>query len=240
MSKNDRTISERKNKWEKKVEAEKEKVKVEGTQPEIESSLEVEGTQPEIESSLEVEGTQPEIESSLEVEGTQPEIESSLEELEFPSREKLEDQLTSMEHKVEEYKNQFLRAKAEIDNLCKRTEREKADAIKYGTSQLLTDLLPVVDSLIHGLQSLESQDPCAKNMREGMSLTLDLLQKVLVKHGVEIIDPQLGDSFNPEFHEAMSIQKILTAKSDTIVQVMQKGYQLNGRVLRASRVVVAE
>lgn len=200
MSKNDKTISERKNKLGKKIEAE---------------------------------------ENEPKVEDAQSEIESPLEELEFPSREKLENQLTSMERKVEEYKNKFLRAKAEIDNLRKRTEREKIDVIKYGTSQLLTDLLPVVDSLIHGLQSLESQDPHAKNMQEGMSLTLDLLHKVLVKHGVEIIDPQSGDSFNPEFHEAMSIQKILTAKTDTIVQIMQKGYRLNGRVLRAARVIVA-
>ena len=200
MSKNDKTISERKNKCEKKIETEEKEVKAE--------------------------------------EDTQPEIASPIEESELPSREKLEDQLIGMEHKVEEYKNQFLRAKAEIDNLRKRTEREKSDAIKYGTSQLLTDLLPVVDSLIHGLQSLESQDSCAKNMREGMSLTLDLLHKVLVKHGVEVIDPQSGDCFNPEFHEAMSIQKILTAKANTIVQVMQKGYRLNGRVLRAARVIV--
>ncbi|WP_373566701.1 nucleotide exchange factor GrpE [Coxiella-like endosymbiont] len=200
MSKNDKTISEHKNKCEKKIETEEKEVKVE--------------------------------------EDTQPEIESPLEEPELPSREKLEEQLIDLEHKVEEYKNQFLRAKAEIDNLRKRTEREKSDAIKYGTSQLLTDLLPVVDSLIHGLKSLGSQDPCAKNMREGMSLTLDLLHKILVKHGVEVIDPQSGDFFNPEFHEAMSIQKILTAKANTIAQVIQKGYRLNGRVLRAARVIV--
>lgn len=203
MSKNDKTISERKNQREKMIEAEKEEPKTE-------------------------KDAQPGIESPPE------------EELELPSRETLEDQLTSMERKTEEYKDQFLRVKAEMDNLRKRTEREKADAIKYGTSRLLTDLLPVVDSLIHGLlQSPESQDPHAKNMREGMSLTLDLLHKVLAKHGVEIIDPQPGDSFNPEFHEAMSIQKIPTAKADTIVQVMQKGYRLNGRVLRAARAVVA-
>lgn len=201
MSKNDKTISERTNKWEKKIQAEQEEPKIE--------------------------------------EHSQTEIESHLEELKFPSREKLEDQLASAELKIEEYKNQFLRVKAEIDNLRKRTEREKVDTIKYGTSRLLTDLLPVVDSLIHGLQSLESQDLRAKNMKKGMSLTLDLLHKVLAKHGVEVIDPQPGIPFNPELHEAMSIQKTLTTKADTIVQVMQKGYRLNGRVLRAARVIVA-
>ena len=200
MSKNDKTTSERKNKWETIITAEEEEPKVEDTQPEIESPPQ---------------------------------------ELEFPSREKLKDQLTSMERKVGEYENQFLRVKAEIDNLRKRTEREKSDAIKYGTSRLLTDLLPIVDSLIHGLQGSESQDPHTKNMRKGMSLTLDLLHKVLAEHGVEIIDPQSGDSFNPVCHEAMSIQNVPTAKTDTIVQVMQKGYRLNGRVLRAARVIVA-
>ena len=201
MSKNDNTISEHKNKQEKKIETEEKEIRT-------------------------------------KEDDAQPAIESPPEELELSIPEKLGDQLTIMEHEIEGYKNQLLRTKAEIDNLRKRTEREKADAIKYGTSQLLADLLPVVDSLIHGLQSLESKDLRAENMREGMSLTLDLLYKVLTKHGVEVIDPQSGDSFNPEFHEAMLVQKILTAKANTIIQVMQKGYRLNGRVLRAARVIV--
>ncbi|ATN66515.1 molecular chaperone GrpE [Coxiella burnetii] len=159
--------------------------------------------------------------------------------LEFPSREKLEGQLTRMERKVDEYKTQYLRAQAEMDNLRKRIEREKADIIKFGSKQLITDLLPVADSLIHGLESPASEDPQVKSMRDGMSLTLDLLHNTLAKHGVQVINPNPGDPFDPALHEAMSVQAVPDAKPDTIIQVLQKGYQLNGRVLRAARVIVA-
>ncbi|MFW0097182.1 MAG: nucleotide exchange factor GrpE [Coxiella endosymbiont of Haemaphysalis qinghaiensis] len=167
------------------------------------------------------------------------EIEPHREGIEFSSREKLESQLNSLERKLDEYKNQYLRSQAEIDNLRKRTERDIVNAIKYGAEQLITDLFPIVDSLIHGIESPESTDLHAKSLREGMSLTLDLLHKTLEKHGIEIIDPKLGDPFNPAFHEAVAIQNVPDAKSDTIVQLMQKGYKLNGRVLRAARVIVA-
>lgn len=160
------------------------------------------------------------------------------EELEF-SREKLESHLSSLETKLNEYKNKYIRSQAEMDNLRKRAERDIANAIKYGGERLITDLLPVVDSLIHGLESPESSDGHAKSLREGIGLTLDLLNKTLEKHGVEIIDPKPGDPFDPVFHEAMAIQKVPNVKSDTIAQVMQKGYQLNGRVVRAARVLVA-
>ncbi|ABS77875.2 nucleotide exchange factor GrpE [Coxiella burnetii] len=167
------------------------------------------------------------------------EMEPHREGLEFPSREKLEGQLTRMEHKVDEYKTQYLRAQAEMDNLRKRIEREKADIIKFGSKQLITDLLPVADSLIHGLESPASEDPQVKSMRDGMSLTLDLLHNTLAKHGVQVINPNPGDPFDPALHEAMSVQAVPDAKPDTIIQVLQKGYQLNGRVLRAARVIVA-
>ncbi len=167
------------------------------------------------------------------------EMEPHREGLEFPSREKLEGQLTRMERKVDEYKTQYLRAQAEMDNLRKRIEREKADIIKFGSKQLITDLLPVADSLIHGLESPASEDPQVKSMRDGMSLTLDLLHNTLAKHGVQVINPNPGDSFDPALHEAMSVQAVPDAKPDTIIQVLQKGYQLNGRVLRAARVIVA-
>lgn len=170
---------------------------------------------------------------------TSQKMEQCREELEFPTREKLESQLTHLEQKLDEYKNRYIRSQAEMDNLRKRTERDIINTVKYGAEQLITDLLPVVDSLIHGLESPESNDPYASSLREGMRLTLDLLHKTLEKHGVDIIDPKIGDLFNPTFHEAMSIQNVSDAKPDTIIQLMQKGYQLNGRVLRAAWVIVS-
>src|SRR5690606_8091525 len=140
---------------------------------------------------------------------------------------------------ADEYKERALRVQAEMENVRRRTERDVANAVKYGTEKLIGDLLPIVDSLVRGLDSPESHDPHAKGMREGLSLTLDILHKTLTKHGVQIIDPIPGDALNPTLHEAVSMVKDPKAKPNTIIQVMQKGYQLNDRILRAAIVVVA-
>lgn len=168
------------------------------------------------------------------------EAEEEAPEIEFAARGELEDQLTALEKKVGEYKDKAMRAHAEMENFRRRSERDVANAHKFGTEKLLADLLPVVDSMIRGLESSESRDPHAQSMREGIGLTLDLLHKILLKHGVKIIDPQVGAAFNPALHEAMSMMQDPHAKPNTIVQVMQKGYELNGRVLRAAMVIVAQ
>jgi molecular chaperone GrpE len=177
--------------------------------------------------------------SESEAEAVKEEQPASVEGLTLVTRQQLEDQLTAMERSADNYKEKAIRVHAEMDNLRKRTERDMANAIKFGTEKLIADLLPIVDSLVRGLDSPESQDPHAKSMCEGMGLTLDLLHKTLIKHGVQLIDPKRGDTFNPVLHEAVSLQKTPGAKPNTIVQVMQKGYQLNDRILRAAIVVVA-
>ena len=101
--------------------------------------------------------------------------------------------------------------------------------------KLINELLPVVDSLDRGLETGAPDDP----MRAGLQLTLDLLLKTLQKHGVELIDPKPGDAFSPELHEAMAMQPDPKAKSNTVLHVAQRGFMLNGRVLRAAMVVVA-
>lgn len=170
----------------------------------------------------------------------QPEKEQGQEGLEFPSRDKLEDQLTAMEKKVDEYKNQYLRAEAELQNVRRRAERDVANAHKFGSEKLLADLLPVMDSMVRGLETPESADPQAKAMRDGLAMTLDILQKTLKKHGIEMIDPKPGEAFNPEQHEAMSMVADPDHDPNTICEVVQQGFQLNGRVLRAAMVVVSK
>lgn len=172
-----------------------------------------------------------------EVDKSQEEITGQLE---FPSRDELEKELTSKEMKLEEYKNQLMHTQAEYENLRKRTEREVAKAHKYGIERFVIDLLPVVDSITRGLEGPESNDPHVKSVREGMQLTLDMLEKILMKHGVTPINPTKGDEFNPLRHEAMSMQTDPNAKSNTILEVLQKGYELNGRILRAAMVIVAQ
>lgn len=159
--------------------------------------------------------------------------------LSFASRQQLENQLTEMEAKAAQYKEQVLRVQAEMENLRRRTERDIASAIKYGNEKLVSDILPIVDSLVRGLDSPESQDPHVKSMRDGLSLTLELCYKTLTKHGIQLINPKPGDVFNPALHEAVSMQKVEGKKPNTILHVMQQGYQLNDRVLRAAIVTVA-
>lgn len=160
--------------------------------------------------------------------------------IEFPSREKLEDQLTAMEMKMADYKNECLRAKAEMDNVRRRAERDVEKAHKFGAEKLLKDCLPVMDSLLRGLEGDVPEDARAKAIFEGMELTLGLMQKMLEKHGVEMISPEKGEAFNPEMHEAMSMQPDPEAESNTVLTCVQAGYALNGRVLRAAMVVVAQ
>lgn len=159
--------------------------------------------------------------------------------IDFPHREQLEKQLTTMEIKADEYRQQMARAQAELENVRKRSEREIEKAYKFGAEQLLVDLLPVLDSLTRGLEGSSSQDAIAKSMRHGMQLTLNLLEKTLEKHGIEVINPAKGESFNPQLHEAISMQENLDTPPNSVIEVLQKGYQLNGRVLRPARLVVA-
>lgn len=159
--------------------------------------------------------------------------------LDFPSRQQLEDQLTAMERQVDEYKQQAARAQAELKNFRQRAERDIGDAHKYGVSQLIQALLPVVDGLVRGLESGTPTDPQVVALHAGMQLTLDLLHKALAKFGVEMIAPAAGDPFDPKLHEAMGMQQQPGAKPNTITQVLQKGYQLHGRVLRPAMVMVA-
>ena len=159
--------------------------------------------------------------------------------LAFPSREQLEDQLTAMERKVDQYQEMALRARADADNAQRLAQRDVANARKFGSERLIADLLPVADCLTRGLEGIASANqPNDDAAAKGLQLTLDLLEKTLVNHGVSIIDPAKGDHFNPDKHEAMSMQPDPDAKPNTILQVLQRGYELNGRVLRAAMVIV--
>lgn len=143
--------------------------------------------------------------------------------------------LVEFEEAIAKYKDQIVRSQAELQNIQRRAERDVQNAYKYGTEKLINELLPVVDSLDRGLANGAQDDP----MRAGLQLTLELLLKTLQKQGVELIDPKPGDAFSPEQHEAMAMQPDPKAKSNTVLHVAQRGFALNGRVLRAAMVVVA-
>jgi molecular chaperone GrpE len=140
--------------------------------------------------------------------------------------------------KADEYRNDALRARAELDNVQKRTAREIANAHKYALERFLTDLLPVKDSLELGYAAATGSSDIA-TLREGMELTLKLLDAVLDKQGVQVLDP-VGEPFNPELHQAMSVQESTEIAPGTVATVVQKGYVLNGRLLRPAMVIVAK
>jgi len=163
---------------------------------------------------------------------------SQVSSLDFPSRKELEDTLTAMEMQVDQYKNQSLRAQAELENVRRRAGREVSNARKFGVEKLIIDLLPVIDGLTRGLESSAPGSAQVASIRDGMQMTLNMLHKIMTKFGVDLIDPKVGEPFNPEYHEAVSMLSDPDAAPDSIYEVVQKGYQLNGRVLRAAMVIV--
>lgn len=131
-----------------------------------------------------------------------------------------------------------VRAQAEMENLRKRTARDVENAHKYALEKFVQELLPVIDSLELGLStSVDIEN--AEDLRKGMDLTLEIFKTVIEKFGVVIVNPET-EKFDPEFHEAISMQETKNVKSGEIVAVMQKGYSLNGRLIRPAMVIVAK
>jgi len=123
-----------------------------------------------------------------------------------------------------------------MENLRKRAARDTENARKYGVERFASELLGVVDSLEMGLEAGASAS--AESLREGSAATLKLLMGAMEKFAIAPIDPE-GEPFDPELHEAMTMQPSDTAEPGSVLTVIQKGYQLNGRLLRPARVVVA-
>lgn len=145
-------------------------------------------------------------------------------------------EVEELKHKNEQLSNQVLRAHAELQNLQRARERDVTQAHRYALERFLGALLPVVD----GLESAVAINKEATNpFSHGVSLTLKMLLETLKKFGVEPLDP-IGAIFDPNFHEAMTMQEDNTVSENTVLTVFQKGYLLNGRLLRPARVVVSK
>lgn len=174
-----------------------------------------------------------------ELEQDQPAAEASEEAvLESPEKnaDSLEAQLEAAQAKASENWEQFVRARAEMDNLRRRNVIDVENAHKYGTEKLVTELLPVLDSMAMGLAVEEAS---AESLREGMELTMNMLKKMMDKVGIEEIDP-LNEKFDPEKHQAMSAQPNAEVEPNTVIGVMQKGYTLNDRLIRPAMVMVSK
>ena len=156
-----------------------------------------------------------------------------------PSQEELRLMLEDARSKADENWDQLVRSKAEMENLRRRHQRELENAHKFALERFVNELLPVRDSLELGLGAAREDGAAAGKLLEGMELTLKLLSDAMAKFNVEQVDPQ-GQPFNPELHQAMSIQPRDDVPPNTVVTVVQKGYTLNQRLIRPAMVMVSQ
>lgn len=131
-----------------------------------------------------------------------------------------------------------LRALAEVDNIRKRVVKEKEEAIKFAASNVLTDILPALDNLDLALEHAKGQEAC-KDLLVGVEMTRKLMLDALKKHGLEVVG-QVGEEFDPAFHEAMGMSPSPEVENGAICAILNKGYKLRERLLRPARVIVCK
>lgn len=154
-----------------------------------------------------------------------------------PTAEELMQQLETLQGKADGYLNDLLRARAEAENLRKRTAREVENAHKFGQERFINEMLPVKDSMELGLSAAQNATEIA-TLREGMELTIKAFKQALEKLGVREVNPE-GEKFNPDLHQAISMQEG-EAEPNTVLTVVQKGYRLHDRLIRPALVIVAK
>jgi len=155
------------------------------------------------------------------------------------SLEILQKQLKQAQKKAEENWDKAVRAQAEMENLKRRTQKDLENAHKYGLEKFAKELLSVIDSLELGIQASTSDNPEVVSLRKGSELTIKQFESVFDKFNIEAIDPA-GQTFNPELHQAMTTQASADVEPNTVINVFQKGYILNGRLIRPAMVVVSK
>ncbi len=149
------------------------------------------------------------------------------------------ERLNAAEISMASHQTDVLRLHADMQNLRRRAEQDVEKAHKYGQERLVSELLPVMDNLERALQVAgEQENELLSALRQGVELTLKSFVGCLNKFNVQAVDP-VGEPFDPQFHQAMGMQESTTAEPNTVIAVMQKGYTLNGRVLRPAMVMVS-
>jgi len=159
-------------------------------------------------------------------------------ELDLNDVESLQKALAAMETKADDHWARYLRTAAEMENVRKRAQRDVEKAHKFGLEKFAGDVLGVRDSIAMGLDAAKEQST-VESLIEGSEMTLKLLEQVLNRHGVTEIKPE-GQEFDPEWHEALSMIESPDVAPNTVVTVVQSGYEINGRLLRPARVLVAK
>ncbi|MFS0825865.1 nucleotide exchange factor GrpE [Pseudomonas phoenicis] len=145
----------------------------------------------------------------------------------------------TLEEQLAAAQDQSLRATADLQNVRRRADQDVEKAHKFAVEKFAGDMLPVIDSLELALAHSNADDEHVKQIREGVELTLKMFQDTLKRHHLEAVDPH-GQPFNAEHHQAMAMQESANVEPNSVVNVFQKGYLLNGRLLRPAMVVVSK
>ncbi len=173
-----------------------------------------------------------------EVEGQAPDGVGE-EEVSAEDQVSLEEMVSQLQSDLLASQDAALRAQADAQNVKRRAEQDVERARKFALEQFTRDLLPVVDNLERALEAASGDDEAVKPIAEGVALTLKSFLDVLEKAHVEVINP-LGEPFDPNLHQAMSMVENADVEPNSVVAVMQKGYTLNGRLVRPAMVMVSK
>jgi molecular chaperone GrpE len=166
---------------------------------------------------------------SAENEGDQPDA----------SVNSLEKQLAAAQEEIVALKEQTLRAAADMQNNRRRADKDVESARKFALEKFINEMLPIIDSLERTLDACSIEDEATKVLRDGVAMTHSMFVAGLAKFNVEQLNPQ-GEVFDPVYHQAMSLVDAPDAKPNTVIAVMQKGYNLNGRLIRPAMVMVSK
>ncbi|AQQ66820.1 nucleotide exchange factor GrpE [Microbulbifer agarilyticus] len=177
-------------------------------------------------------------ENAVEVENPSAEEQHAAEEA-LTAENAQDEEIASLHQQLSDHKDMVMRAQAEVQNARRRAQQDVEKAHKFGQEKLLKDLLPVVDNLERALATIDKDDEAQKAVREGIELTQKSFIDTLTKSGMELIDPA-GEPFDPELHQAMTQIPNGDVEPNTVLDVFQKGYRLNGRLLRPAMVVVSK
>jgi molecular chaperone GrpE len=187
---------------------------------------------------------------SAEIKNEQSKAEQSKEELNAEIEAELLDEIEAEQEEqqpvseqlleqVAKANDQVLRVQAEMQNVRRRAERDVESAHKFALDKFAADLLPVVDNLERALAAIDTADEGQKSVAEGLELTLKSFVEVLARYKIEAIDPA-GQPFDAELHQAVSMVPNPDLEANTVMDVFQKGYTLNGRLVRPAMVVVSQ
>ena len=151
-----------------------------------------------------------------------------------------DERIAELERERDEYRDRFMRALADAENSRKRSERDRREAEQYGGSKLSRDLLPVYDNMKRAIEAVpEEARDANKALLDGIELTMRELLSVFAKHGIHPVEPQVGDKFDPQLHQAMFEAPLPDTKAGDIIQVAAVGFMLHDRLLRPAQVGVS-